>query len=177
MSLDAVFNSVAGLESKGILPEYHFVYRKDIRLIPLDIQIQILSEFAKLIEFETNLKEFEFDRSSSQKELDKLTDYVQGDSILVYVTNAENGDLIGTTILRAMVIGNVRTCVLGFVSIVEAYRHKGLGTLLMARIEKLAKNLGCKTMYLTVLSNNHAAVEFYKEGDYKPITTQLAKNI
>lgn len=177
MSLDNVFNAIAGVESKGTLPDYHFVYRKDLRLVPLDLQIKILKEFATLIAFETNLKQFDFDRNSNQQELEKLTDYVQGDSILVYVTDTANGDLIGTAILRAMVIGNVRVGVLGFLTITEAYRHQGLGTLLMAKIEKVAKGLGCKSMYFTVLSNNHAAVEFYKENDYLPVAMQMAKNI
>lgn len=177
MSLDNIYNSIAGTESKTTLPEFHFVYRKDLRLVPIDLQIKILKEFANLIAFETNLKEFEFDRNTNQKELEKLTDYIQGDSILVYATDTANGDLIGTAILRAMVIGNVRTGVLGFLTIAEAYRHQGLGTLLMAKIEKVAKGLGCKSMYLTVLSNNKAAVEFYKENDYKSIAMQMAKNI
>lgn len=177
MSLSNAYEQIAGTEARGGIPEYTIYKRGELKTIPEALAVKVLAQFEGLIEYESGLKQFEFDKNSSQQVLEKLTDYVQGDSILILATDIENGDLIGTTILRAMVIGNVRVGVLGFVSIAEAYRHKGYGTLLMAKVEKIAKGLGCKTTYFAVLPNNIPAVEFYKELGYAPTMMYMAKNI
>ncbi|QYN80145.1 acetyltransferase [Kosakonia phage Kc263] len=177
MSLDNVYEQIAGLEAKGGIPEYTIYKRAELKNIPDPLALKVLAEFEGLIAYEQSLKQFEFDKNSSQKPLEKLTDYIQGDSILILATDIENGDLIGTTILRAMVIGNVRIGVLGFVNIAETYRHKGYGTLLMAKVEKVAKGLGCKSTYFAVLPNNIPAVEFYKELGYESTMMYMAKSI
>lgn len=177
MSLYNVYEQVAGMEAKLSLSEYSTYKRGELKTIPEALVSKILAQFEELIEYEQGLKQFEFDKKSSQQVLEKLTDYIQGDSILILSTNIENGDLIGTAILRDMIIGNVRIGVLAFVSIAETYRHKGYGTLLMNKVEKIAKGLGCKSTYFSVLSNNIPAVEFYKELGYEPTLTYMAKNI
>lgn len=177
MTLSTAYEQITGTEAKKGIPEYRTYYRKDLRDIPIDMQIKIVNAFEGLIDYEAGLKEFEFDKNSSQKAMEKLSDYIQGDSILVTSVDVENGDLIGTTILRAMVIGNVRVGVLGFVNVTEAYRHKGYGTLLMGKVEKVAKSLKCQTLWLAVLGNNTPAVEFYQELGFTTTTLQMAKNI
>lgn len=177
MRLSAIYEQIAGMETKEGLPEYRTYHRKDLCDIPIDMQIKIVNAFESLIAYETILKDFEFDRNSSQKSMEKLSDYVQGDSILVTSVDIGTGDLIGTVILRPMIVGNINVCVLTFVNITEPYRYKGYGTLLMAKVDKIAKSLKCQTLWLSVVGNNTSAIGFYQELGFETTALHMAKDI
>ena len=51
----------------------------------------------------------------------------------------------------------------------QKYRDKGIGSLLLKRVERLARKDGKKRMVLEVLGWNSRAKKFYRDKGYEPI--------
>ena len=52
-----------------------------------------------------------------------------------------------------------------------AYRHSGLGTMLMQALEKRFRGGDCRSILLEVAVNNFAALSFYKKHGYSVLKT------
>lgn len=53
------------------------------------------------------------------------------------------------------------------IAVDEAYRHQGIGRLIMEDIQEIAKDLGCNDIQLSVYPQNERAVRFYENCGFK----------
>jgi ribosomal protein S18 acetylase RimI-like enzyme len=94
-------------------------------------------------------------RSDEPTELEKK---IQRDPDLFLV--AEQGNQIIGSVLGGF---DGRRGMVYHLAVLETYRKKGIGTLLMNELEKRMKAKGCIRSYLLVTHDNRAAIRFYEE--------------
>jgi ribosomal protein S18 acetylase RimI-like enzyme len=84
------------------------------------------------------------------------------------VANDEGGAIAGFIVAQKHQrgMGHVVT-----IDTLEAYRRSGLGTLLMAEVERRLKAGGCDAMFLETAVNNLAAISFYERLGYVVVKT------
>jgi ribosomal protein S18 acetylase RimI-like enzyme len=63
----------------------------------------------------------------------------------------------------------IKTMRCGGFAVIPNYRGKGIGKVLFNKHVELAKELGCKQLYLEVLKENKNAIRFYEGVGYSPV--------
>lgn len=77
--------------------------------------------------------------------------------------NLEHGGPVGAVILGLRTGGAQRRAVVHWLAVVPAWRHQGIGRLLMAHLEEDCWQLGYREIYLETHANWQAAVRLYRQ--------------
>ena len=152
------------------------ITRSDLATLDRQRSKRLTDHLNSLIRFEMKFREFEFDRQTTQTEVQRLSRILTGDNILITLEE-RMGKVIGTVVVRPVQVGTGLIAYLGFLSIHEEYRRQVQAKTLMEHAETLSKQLGCSAVQLSVLANNDAAVEFYAAMNYNPMVTYLGKEL
>ena len=63
------------------------------------------------------------------------------------------------------------------IAVLEKHRGEGIGKMLISAVEHYAKAIGAKNLQLEVWSNNHSAIKFYENKEFKLKKLQYWKDI
>lgn len=154
------------------------IYSKDdLKNLTTFVRIEILKLLNGLVKFEQPMYRFKFEKQSASPIMSRLEQYLVKDATLVTLTKISKAKVIGTVIIRPLLIGSINVAAIGFLHIDEEYRGQGHGKMLMTTVEGLAKQFNCTASYLTVLAGNESAREFYEEMGYQETQIYMAKNL
>ena len=70
---------------------------------------------------------------------------------------------VGVVLGGVITYDDIKTLRCGMLSVVPAYRRKGVGKMLMEKHEEIARDNNCQMLMLEVVSGNDIAVNFYEE--------------
>lgn len=86
----------------------------------------------------------------------------------------KEGDLAGMVWVK-IVKNEYRTptLIVGDVIVHPSFRGKGVATMLMGAAKDYAKNTGCTSLSLNVISNNHAAKALYSKLGFAPVSENM----
>ena len=106
-----------------------------------------------------------FGRSDTQEEIAKK---ISRDPDLFLIAESDN-ELIGT------IIGGFdgRRGMIYHLAVAGAYRENGIGSQLLAEVEKRLQAKGCLKCYLLVLSENVEAAQFYEHHGWQHMSHDL----
>ncbi|WP_075185195.1 GNAT family N-acetyltransferase [Teredinibacter haidensis] len=98
-----------------------------------------------------------------------LSDFGQAVTVLVF-SDKENVKPVGiATSLKSFSTFYLKPILnLHDVFVVDAWRGKGVGGLLLGKTEEIAKNMGCCKLTLEVLNNNLSAKALYNKNGFNP---------
>ncbi len=74
---------------------------------------------------------------------------------------------VGVVLGGVIKYDDIKTLRCGTLSVVPAYRRKGVGRMLMNKHEEIARDNNCQMLILEVVSGNDRAVNFYEELGYE----------
>lgn len=131
-----------------------------IREFDFDLDYEASAELWKGMDVGVN-----FGRSDSPEEIKKK---LQRDPDLFLVAE-EQGQLIGT------VIGGFdgRRGMIYHLAVQQGKRGTGVGSLLLAEVEKRLVQKGCRKCYLLVTADNEDAILFYKRKDWNEMRSDV----
>lgn len=142
-----------------------------------DLVIELLNLLNGLIEHETQYRKLPFEKDMGMTKQPSLDKFVTAGAHLVFITDPDTNEVIGTTIIRPVDSGKHRLGLLGFLHIKDAYRREGYGTYLMREAEIIARKMGCHAIRLSALGGNESAQEFYNDLGYSTTEIYMAKEL
>ncbi|MGM0397342.1 MAG: GNAT family N-acetyltransferase [Bacillota bacterium] len=74
---------------------------------------------------------------------------------------------VGVVLGGVITYDDIKTLRCGTLSVIPAYRRKGIGRILMEKLEESARENRCRMLMLEVVSGNDSAVEFYEGLGYE----------
>ncbi len=106
-----------------------------------------------------------FGRSDTQEEISKK---IARDPDLFLIAESDN-ELIGT------IIGGFdgRRGMIYHLAVADGYREKGIGSQLLAEVEKRLRSKGCLKCYLMIFSDNGEAARFYEHHGWQHMSHDL----
>jgi GNAT superfamily N-acetyltransferase len=94
---------------------------------------------------------------------EKMREMIGGKEARVELAHAEDGTLIGCVYLKNEPDGS---CYLGMLTVDPARQAGGIGKIIMAHSDALARAWGCRRMRMTVISVRRELIEFYERRGY-----------
>lgn len=104
------------------------------------------------------------------KKQDFIQRFMEIESARKYSFVAYEGEQpIGLILGNIAIYDDVKTMRCGGFAVIPTHRNRGVGKMLLEHHYHLAKENGCKHLYLEVLKKNEKAVKFYKTNGYVPV--------
>ena len=97
----------------------------------------------------------------------------------VFVAEGDKGEFLGYVRIAEATDPwtNVKFAFIAGIAVVEPWRRKGIGSLLMDKTEKYCKEKKYPFITLLVTGKNKEAIEFYKKRGFKVLNLSLKKEI
>lgn len=94
---------------------------------------------------------------------EKMSEMIEAHDARVELARAEDGSLIGCVYLKKEPDGS---CYLGMLTVDPARQAGGIGKLIMAHADALAREWNCRRMRMTVISVRRELIEYYERRGY-----------
>ena len=93
----------------------------------------------------------------------KMREMIDADDARVELAHAEDGTLLGCVYLKKEADGS---CYLGMLTVDPARQAGGIGKLIMAHSDAVARAWGCRRMRMTVISVRGELIAYYERRGY-----------
>ena len=94
----------------------------------------------------------------------------------------KDNEIIGFCIAQINLTGEnkTKTLFINYIFVSQSYRRNKIGTLLMSKLQEIAKQYKCNKIQLSVFCFNQNAIEFYKKigmNEQKIVMEQFVKDL
>ena len=94
----------------------------------------------------------------------------------------KDNEIIGFCMAQINITGEnkTKTLFINYIFVLQSYRRNKIGTLLMNKLQEIAKQYKCNKIQLSVFCFNQNAIEFYKKigmNEQKIVMEQFVKDL